>query len=94
MPRRRRLKELREEQRTLVFYEAPHRIAALLGDLEGVFGGERHFSATHGYRPSTLPPLSARGAQIGWLAAGVSGIRNDATHSNVKSDAEARTCRC
>ncbi len=41
MPRRRRLKELREEQRTLVFYEAPHRIAALLGHLEGLFGGER-----------------------------------------------------
>ncbi len=39
--RRRRLKELREEPRTLVFYEAPHRIAALLGDLEGLFGGER-----------------------------------------------------
>ncbi len=40
MPRRRRLKELRVEQSTLVFYEAPHRIAALLGALEG--GGGEH----------------------------------------------------
>lgn len=36
--RRRRLTELREEPRTLVFYEAPHRLVPLLEDLEAVLG--------------------------------------------------------
>lgn len=36
--RRRRLRELREETRTLVFYEAPHRILDTLEDLDRVFG--------------------------------------------------------
>jgi len=35
--RRQRLEELRREERTLVFYEAPHRIAATLADLRDVF---------------------------------------------------------
>ena len=39
--RRRRLEVLRREPRTLVFYEAPHRVEAALGDLSEVFGGER-----------------------------------------------------
>jgi 16S rRNA (cytidine1402-2'-O)-methyltransferase len=39
--RRSRLTELKTEQRTLVFYEAPHRIVAALDDLQAVFGGER-----------------------------------------------------
>jgi len=40
-PRRARLEQLRSEQRTLVFYEAPHRLAAVLADLSAVFGAER-----------------------------------------------------
>jgi len=36
--RRRHLRELREEQRTVVFYEAPHRILAALSDIEEVLG--------------------------------------------------------
>jgi len=36
--RRRRLEELREEQRTLVFYESPHRIEDTLGDMTEVLG--------------------------------------------------------
>ena len=36
--RRRRLAELAEEPRTLVFYEAPHRLVALLEDLLAVLG--------------------------------------------------------
>ncbi len=39
--RRRRLEELAAESRTLVFYEAPHRIAACLADLAGACGAER-----------------------------------------------------
>ena len=36
-----RLRELRGERRTIVLYEAPHRLAATLADLVAVFGGER-----------------------------------------------------
>ncbi|MCY1499986.1 Ribosomal RNA small subunit methyltransferase I [compost metagenome] len=39
--RRTRLEQVREEPRTLIFYEAPHRILECLEDLEAVFGGER-----------------------------------------------------
>jgi 16S rRNA (cytidine1402-2'-O)-methyltransferase len=37
-PRRRRLVELADEERTVVLYEAPHRLVALLEDLEAVLG--------------------------------------------------------
>lgn len=39
--RRARLEHLREEPRTLIFYEAPHRILDALSDLEAVFGADR-----------------------------------------------------
>lgn len=39
--RRARLELLAREPRTLIFYEAPHRILECLGDLAQVFGGER-----------------------------------------------------
>lgn len=39
--RRSRLRELATEPRTLVFFEAPHRIADTLADLAGAFGAER-----------------------------------------------------
>ncbi|NKQ12211.1 16S rRNA (cytidine(1402)-2'-O)-methyltransferase [Pseudomonas sp. SST3] len=39
--RRSRLEQLREEPRTLIFYEAPHRILDSLIDLEQVFGPDR-----------------------------------------------------
>ncbi|WP_328462518.1 16S rRNA (cytidine(1402)-2'-O)-methyltransferase [Actinoplanes sp. NBC_00393] len=39
--RRSRLRELTGEPRTLVFFEAPHRIVAALEDLTAIFGGER-----------------------------------------------------
>jgi len=35
------LEQLREERRTVVFYEAPHRLSAMLKDLMDVVGGER-----------------------------------------------------
>lgn len=39
--RRSRLEQLRDEERSIVWYEAPHRLAAALQDLESVCGGER-----------------------------------------------------
>lgn len=39
--RRTRLEAVREEPRTLIFYEAPHRILECLQDMRDVFGGER-----------------------------------------------------
>jgi 16S rRNA (cytidine1402-2'-O)-methyltransferase len=39
--RRQQLDALRTEERTMVFYEAPHKLSATLADLAAVFGGER-----------------------------------------------------
>ena len=39
--RRRRLAALADEPRTMVFFEAPHRIAATLADVAAAFGAER-----------------------------------------------------
>lgn len=39
--RQRRLAELAAEPRTLIFYEAPHRVLEALADLEAAFGAER-----------------------------------------------------
>ena len=39
--RRERLRALAAEVRTMVFFEAPHRIVETLGDMVEVFGGER-----------------------------------------------------
>nr|MDT0658140.1 16S rRNA (cytidine(1402)-2'-O)-methyltransferase [Micromonospora sp. DSM 115978] len=40
-PRRSRLRALAAEERTIVFFEAPHRIAATLADLAEAFGPDR-----------------------------------------------------
>jgi 16S rRNA (cytidine1402-2'-O)-methyltransferase len=39
--RRRRLKELQTESRTLVFYESPRRVGALLAEMQAVWGDRR-----------------------------------------------------
>ncbi|MHA6492633.1 16S rRNA (cytidine(1402)-2'-O)-methyltransferase [Pseudomonas borbori] len=39
--RRARLEQVKEESRTLIFYEAPHRILECLEDMSAVFGAER-----------------------------------------------------
>ncbi len=39
--RQKRLSELAEESRTMVFYESPHRIQKTLGNFEETFGGSR-----------------------------------------------------
>lgn len=40
--RQKRLKQLAEEERTLVIYESPHRLLKLLGELEEYMGGQRY----------------------------------------------------
>ena len=42
--RRAHLESLRGEERTMIFYEAPHKLAATLEDLAPVFGGDRPVS--------------------------------------------------
>ncbi|MGI5962986.1 MAG: 16S rRNA (cytidine(1402)-2'-O)-methyltransferase [Lawsonibacter sp.] len=42
--RRSHLESLREEERTMIFYEAPHKLTATLEDLSEVFGREREVS--------------------------------------------------
>lgn len=39
--RHRRLKRLEKEERTMIFYEAPHKIKRTLADMAAVFGGSR-----------------------------------------------------
>ncbi len=38
------LEELRDETRTMIFYEAPHKLRATLSDFKKYFGGERRIS--------------------------------------------------
>jgi 16S rRNA (cytidine1402-2'-O)-methyltransferase len=68
--RRARLKELAHEERTLIFYESPHRLAEMLADCATIFGAARgaviareltklHESVYRG----TLAELSVRAAQ-------------------------------
>ena len=38
------LESLRTEQRTMIFYEAPHKLCATLADLEAAFGSDRRIS--------------------------------------------------
>jgi len=42
--RRRRLTALQKEDRTLIFYEAPHKLRATLSDMAEIFGKERKIS--------------------------------------------------
>ena len=42
--RREHLEALAEERRTMIFYEAPHKLLATLTDMAAVFGGERPIS--------------------------------------------------
>ena len=42
--RREHLDSLKQERRTMIFYEAPHKLVSTLGDLAELFGGERRIS--------------------------------------------------
>ena len=43
---RTRIESLRDEARTMVFYESPHRVARMLGELADVFGAARRASVS------------------------------------------------
>src|SRR4051794_24787942 len=72
--RRARLKALAGEQRTLVFFEAPHRIAGALADLAATFGEHRPAAVcrelTKTYEEVRRGPLAELAA---WAADGVKG---------------------
>jgi 16S rRNA (cytidine1402-2'-O)-methyltransferase len=42
--RRKRLESLKQEERTIVFYESPHRVAKLFSELAEIFGPDRRAS--------------------------------------------------
>ncbi len=42
--RKKRLEAVKYDDRTLVFYEAPHKLRATLSDMEEIFGGDRKIS--------------------------------------------------
>jgi 16S rRNA (cytidine1402-2'-O)-methyltransferase len=96
--RRRRLEALRQEPRTLVFYEAPHRIAETLADMAALLGDARPAVIAREltkkfetiYR-DTLAGLAGRATQDENLARGeivivIEGAAGDATSAD---DAEA-----
>lgn len=65
-PRRRRLRELAHEPRTLILFEAPHRVEATLSDLASAFGSDREAvvmreltKVFETVRPGTLGELHA-----------------------------------
>jgi 16S rRNA (cytidine1402-2'-O)-methyltransferase len=64
--RRSRLRELTAEPRTLVFFEAPHRITAALTDLAAAFGAEREGAVC---RELTKTYEEIRRGPLGGLAA-------------------------
>lgn len=67
--RRARLAELQADPRTLIFYEAPHRIAAALDDMAQIFGVEREAvlarELTKIYETVHASPLGALAAWVG-----------------------------
>ncbi len=72
--RARRLDALRDEQRTLVFFEAPHRTQATLQTMSEVFGAERRGAVcrelTKTHEEVRRGPLADL---VAWAAAGVRG---------------------
>jgi 16S rRNA (cytidine1402-2'-O)-methyltransferase len=72
--RRRRLRRLADEDRTMVFFEAPHRLTDFLADARQAFGDDRPASIS---RELTKTYEETRRATLGelaeWAAAGVRG---------------------
>jgi 16S rRNA (cytidine1402-2'-O)-methyltransferase len=75
--RRRRLAELAAEQRTLVFFEAPHRLAATLAAMAATLGADRQVVAC---RELTKTYEEIRRGSIAELAAwAADGVRGEVT---------------
>ncbi|MGH2784490.1 MAG: 16S rRNA (cytidine(1402)-2'-O)-methyltransferase [Actinomycetota bacterium] len=73
--RRRRLERLAGEERTLVFFEAPHRIAATLSDMADVFGDR---NAAFARELTKMHEEVVRGT-LSELAAAADGVRGEIT---------------
>jgi len=71
--RRARLEQVMEEPRTLIFYEAPHRILECLQDMQSVFGDERPALLA---RELTKTFETLKGMPLAELAAWVAGDSN------------------
>jgi 16S rRNA (cytidine1402-2'-O)-methyltransferase len=100
--RRSRLASLAGEPRTLVFFEAPHRLGAMLADLATAFGGERRAVAcrelTKTYeevRRGTLAELAGWAAgevrgELTLVVAGAPETASDATPDALADEVAAR----
>lgn len=72
--RRRRLAALAAEQRTMVFFEAPHRVQEFLADAEAVFGGDRRAAVSRELTKTYEETKRGTLAELAqWAAAGVRG---------------------
>ncbi|TAK68446.1 MAG: 16S rRNA (cytidine(1402)-2'-O)-methyltransferase [Actinomycetota bacterium] len=90
-PRRARLAELVTERRTVVYFEAPHRLAAMLGDAAAVLGADRSAAVC---RELTKTYEEVRRGPLGELAAwAATGVRGEITVvvAGASSDAASRT---
>jgi 16S rRNA (cytidine1402-2'-O)-methyltransferase len=76
--RRAALTELAEERDAMVFYEAPHRVAACVADMAEIFGGGREIfiarELTKLHEETAAMPLSHAGA---WFAADANRLRGE-----------------
>jgi len=75
--RRRRLESLATEERTMVFFEAPHRLDASLADMVGAFGASRQAAVC---RELTKTHEEVKRGELGALAAWAQGeVRGEIT---------------
>lgn len=74
--RRRRIAELADERRTMIFFEAPHRLADALADLVDVLGADRPAAIC---RELTKTYEEVRRGSLGELAAGLGEPRGEIT---------------
>ena len=72
--RQRMLRALADEQRTMIFFEAPHRLAAFLSDASDVFGAERQAAVCRELtKPHEEVIRDGLGALAEWASEGVRG---------------------
>ena len=62
--RMKRLEELREEQRSIIFYESPHRVVKCLEQLSEVFGSERRVSVSRALPKKFQQPVRGTIAEV------------------------------
>ncbi|HHJ80118.1 MAG TPA: 16S rRNA (cytidine(1402)-2'-O)-methyltransferase [Candidatus Tenderia electrophaga] len=67
--RRQKLEQLKAEQRTLVFYESPHRISAMMADVSAIFGMRNTFIARELTKIYEQTMIGSPQECLDWLAA-------------------------